>query len=495
MKIKIIILLLITSIVISKEEEITMKNFINNGRLDAMIENTNDNIYLVQIDVKNDSLLNLALLALPNLEFFGGPASYHRLLNNHHIESLSKYLTKEHYKILDNNYKIPKSRDYWTLTLQGNQYYSASGETNNSCMCIDGSDCVIVGFNDSWYNPLDYDGEVTWDFTPPYFDEIEEARVTIAGVQCDDLPLWSETTMSVRNNDCNWSDFQTTLGWEYTINGPYVFSGDILNNIWCNGNLQPLVQSQDNYSVDWVRVELYYTCNAPSNPTNFNASNDSSCDYVELNWSEYETIMEYSLYRDNDLIITLNSEQTQYLDYSAESDTSHEYCLYAINQCGESAPSCTYGSKKTAPLPSDNINASNEYIDYIIVDWNESATSTHYNLFRDSFLLSVIPLGQELVYTDQFVDQDVVYEYCIEPNNECGPSTWTCGQGSLSIANLGDLNMDQQIDILDIVLLVNFILEIQSPDENEEWLSDLNLDGLINILDVVMIVNFILGNE
>ena len=56
----------------------------------------------------------------------------------------------------------------------------------------------------------------------------------------------------------------------------------------------------------------------------------------------------------------------------------------------------------------------------------------------------------------------------------------------------GDINFDQQIDILDVVLLVNFVLDIDQPLENEFQASDVNQDSLLNVLDVVQVVNIIL---
>ena len=55
--------------------------------------------------------------------------------------------------------------------------------------------------------------------------------------------------------------------------------------------------------------------------------------------------------------------------------------------------------------------------------------------------------------------------------------------------------MDQQIDVLDIVLLVNIILEIQIPTNDEEWLADLNSDGVINILDIVLLAGIVLNGN
>ena len=53
----------------------------------------------------------------------------------------------------------------------------------------------------------------------------------------------------------------------------------------------------------------------------------------------------------------------------------------------------------------------------------------------------------------------------------------------------GDLNGDNEVNILDIISLVNFILENEYQTN-----GDLNNDGEINILDIVVLVNIILGN-
>ena len=59
--------------------------------------------------------------------------------------------------------------------------------------------------------------------------------------------------------------------------------------------------------------------------------------------------------------------------------------------------------------------------------------------------------------------------------------------------NLGDVNFDNEINILDVVLMVSFILG-EPSDEYELSASDINQDGLLNILDIVALVNIILGN-
>jgi len=60
--------------------------------------------------------------------------------------------------------------------------------------------------------------------------------------------------------------------------------------------------------------------------------------------------------------------------------------------------------------------------------------------------------------------------------------------GSCEYNITGDINLDGQINILDIVQLANMIL---SDDYQES--ADLNGDGNLNILDIVQLVNIILG--
>jgi uncharacterized protein (TIGR02145 family) len=55
--------------------------------------------------------------------------------------------------------------------------------------------------------------------------------------------------------------------------------------------------------------------------------------------------------------------------------------------------------------------------------------------------------------------------------------------------DLGDINCDGDLNVLDVVLMVNMILE----DEYDE-IADINEDGVLNVLDVVIVVNLILDN-
>lgn len=57
--------------------------------------------------------------------------------------------------------------------------------------------------------------------------------------------------------------------------------------------------------------------------------------------------------------------------------------------------------------------------------------------------------------------------------------------------NYGDVNQDNNINIQDIIIIIGFIIDELSPNNNEFLVSDINQDGLINVLDIVLIVDII----
>ena len=57
-------------------------------------------------------------------------------------------------------------------------------------------------------------------------------------------------------------------------------------------------------------------------------------------------------------------------------------------------------------------------------------------------------------------------------------------------ALLGDLNDDQNLNVLDVIILVDMSLGGSEPDLN----GDMNSHGGINVLDIVLLVNLILSN-
>ncbi len=61
---------------------------------------------------------------------------------------------------------------------------------------------------------------------------------------------------------------------------------------------------------------------------------------------------------------------------------------------------------------------------------------------------------------------------------------------------LGDINDDGDINVLDIVRIVNIILEVDPvPTDYELWASDVNVDESTDVVDIIIIVQLIIGND
>lgn len=56
----------------------------------------------------------------------------------------------------------------------------------------------------------------------------------------------------------------------------------------------------------------------------------------------------------------------------------------------------------------------------------------------------------------------------------------------------GDINNDGNIDVLDVVALVGFIIDTQELSDQAQFLADVNFDNAVNVQDAVIIVGYIL---
>ena len=66
--------------------------------------------------------------------------------------------------------------------------------------------------------------------------------------------------------------------------------------------------------------------------------------------------------------------------------------------------------------------------------------------------------------------------------------TDVCGQW-----NIGDANLDSQLNVQDVIIMLNIVLDSSSYDDCQIFVSDLNEDGQINIQDIILLVNIILS--
>ena len=56
----------------------------------------------------------------------------------------------------------------------------------------------------------------------------------------------------------------------------------------------------------------------------------------------------------------------------------------------------------------------------------------------------------------------------------------------------GDINIDNEVNILDVMALINQVLTSNNVSEEIYWAGDLNFNNEINILDITKLVYFVL---
>ena len=396
----------------TEEEQKINRSFTQSGSIESLIDlNMNyKELILVQLDLINDSLYNIVDSNISELELNIGPATYHRVFPIESFNRLEDIISEDSYQILKRDYQLPNSsRQYWVELKQGSEThgtYTEDDAISYTCDCIGGaSDCVKLGWY-SWYNPLDYWGEAWWGFSPPVHTYVNEIRVTVRGAQCDDLPLWSETYMGMRDNNGNWSQ-------DYELSIQYADNIFVVPETWSEGMLMPIVGSEDNYVVDQVTLQFFYTCLTADSP-NFVVSSDGNyCNHINISWEapdDMEGIIGYNLYRDQELVTQLDINTLNFSDYSAVDNVIHEYCVSSINECGESELSCNSGYLMSLPSSTDNVYASDgDYSDFIIIDWNPSNGASSFIVYRDGVWLGVEDGSSDFPqYIDNFIEQQEV---------------------------------------------------------------------------------------
>ena len=135
--------------------------------------------------------------------------------------------------------------------------------------------------------------------------------------------------------------------------------------------------------------------------------------------------------------------------------------------------------------------------------WYGIASQAQYGLFVQFDISPFIPEGTTINFTAEAVtlhcEEDCTGSddpYCLTcPLTD--PVTLSLTIGGDFTNAIGDANCDGEVDILDIVQLVDYIIY---PQDYYDWnlmffMSDINEDYLLNIQDVVLMVGLILNND
>ena len=117
-----------------------------------------------------------------------------------------------------------------------------------------------------------------------------------------------------------------------------------------------------------------------------------------------------------------------------------------------------------------------------------------------SFNGSVIPAGNGLLTMINFTPTYEDVELCVTGivvsdtnGDEIESNTPDC----MDVQSIlyGDVNFDGEVNIVDVVQIVNFVLNVNQPTDLQFLASDINNDGILNILDIIQVVGQILGTS
>tara|TARA_X000001036_G_C20369920_1_gene680078 strand:- start:185 stop:751 length:567 start_codon:yes stop_codon:yes gene_type:complete len=92
-----------------------------------------------------------------------------------------------------------------------------------------------------------------------------------------------------------------------------------------------------------------------------------------------------------------------------------------------------------------------------------------------------------------YLEFDIVGNRLCPPYPECIYEGDFWYQDTSSCSEIGDINYDSVISVLDIITLVSMILNDIDLDYQTLIISDLNLDGTLDVLDIILIVDIILN--
>ena len=134
-----------------------------------------------------------------------------------------------------------------------------------------------------------------------------------------------------------------------------------------------------------------------------------------------------------------------------------------------------------------------------LYDWTPQNTMYLFHAIADES----VPHENSVVAYNSFIEngaQDVYFESLPESfggHQDAAPfallAAFTIAEENKIIYNVGDINQDQTLDILDIIGILDFIL-LNTVESYQIWAGDLNGDSNNAILDIIMLINIILDN-
>ena len=130
---------------------------------------------------------------------------------------------------------------------------------------------------------------------------------------------------------------------------------------------------------------------------------------------------------------------------------------------------------------------------YNSLSWLEGEVDIdYYNIYKNGQLIYQV---SDTYYIDDNLEygQSIIYEInAVDIHQNQGQSV---SSETIYNAIAGDLNLDQELNVIDVIFMVNLTLDVIDLSDFYLWSGDINYDGTINVLDIIILVNWILDED
>ena len=86
------------------------------------------------------------------------------------------------------------------------------------------------------------------------------------------------------------------------------------------------------------------------------------------------------------------------------------------------------------------------------------------------------------------------YSDCEDQEYGCDLTCYENDGGDCDSDGRGDVSLDREINVLDVVSLTGFVINTNQPTNNQFWAGDINQDRTLDVLDIVLLIDIIFQN-
>jgi len=141
------------------------------------------------------------------------------------------------------------------------------------------------------------------------------------------------------------------------------------------------------------------------------------------------------------------------------------------------------------------VSPSGMYIDEIpdvIVSSMGLSSGDHYHIYVDDALVTMLYDDGPYALSDLMPGTHQVTAVVVDGAHSEYWNASASASETIHFGYRGDVNLDGQFDVLDVVQLVSYVLETVIPGDLTWALCDVSQDDAVNVLDVVGLVNQVL---